>query len=181
MQKRPRIHSITAGLVLVSVMCAGCATILGGGTNQAVSINAQPGAATYSIKAASGLEMGSGNVPAQVRLPRHNEYQVQITAAGYKPQTLALTKSLNGWVWGNLIFGWILGFGVDFIGGAAYKLEPALVTVNLQTAVRLDGSETKYAVVLLQDARGRFLQERWVELEALCDEVEGSRTVTAAR
>jgi hypothetical protein len=79
--------------------------------------------------------MSAGSVPASVRLPRKNEYQINISLDGFETRTLALTRGTNGWIWGNLLFGWIVGFAVDFLTGSAYKLEPAIVNVTLERGV----------------------------------------------
>ena len=118
-------------LSLLLVLSA-CATILGGGTNQSVTIQSTPSIASYSIMSSSGLQMRQGTTPGTITLPRKNEYQIEISLEGYQPQTTVLTKGINGWIWGNLFVGWIVGFGVDFISGSAYKLEPTLVQISLQ-------------------------------------------------
>ena len=100
--------------------------------------------------------------PTTVRLPRKNEYQIQLAIDGYAPQTVALTRGTNGWIWGNLLFGWIIGFGVDFLTGSAYKLEPALVQVSL---VQLNGEE--YADVRVFDDSGRMIREERLLLTPL--------------
>jgi hypothetical protein len=66
-----------------------------------------------------------------------------------------LTKGINGWIWGNLLFGWILGFGVDFLTGSAYKLEPALVQVTMQ-----NDEESTYAVIRIYNASDRLIEEK---------------------
>lgn len=113
----------------------GCATIIGGGSSQPVTLSAEPSEATYTITSSTGIEMASGGVPASVRLPRKNEYQVNVSLEGYETRTLAITKGTNGWIWGNLLFGWIFGFAVDFLTGAAYKLEPSVINVSLERGV----------------------------------------------
>ncbi|NLG63425.1 MAG: hypothetical protein GX539_14400 [Candidatus Cloacimonetes bacterium] len=75
---------------------------------------------------------------------------------------MALTRGTNGWIWGNLLFGWIIGFGVDFLTGSAYKLEPALVQVSL---VQLNGEE--YADVRVFDDSGRMIREERLLLTPL--------------
>src|SRR5215204_545131 len=96
-------RSITTSVRLVLVgacvsLASGCASIAGGGSNQPVSFSSTPAGATFTVKSSSGIQMAQGTTPSTVRLPRKNEYQVEITVPGYKPQTLALTKGLNGWV-----------------------------------------------------------------------------------
>jgi hypothetical protein len=97
--------------------------------------------------------MSSGAVPTSVRLPRKNEYQVDISLAGYETQSVAITRGTNGWIWGNLVFGWIVGFIIDFATGSAYKLEPALVNVTLEEG------EQVFAVVRFLNGDHELLRE----------------------
>ena len=145
-------------VVVAAALLSGCATIVGGGTSQRVTFNAAPSGATVTVKSSSGIQMAQTNAPATVRLPRKNEYQVEIAVPGYRTQTLALTQGLNGWVWGNLLIGWIPGFIVDFASGSAKKLEPSVVSVNLQTAAAEGGAPQALAVVRLQDDAGRLVR-----------------------
>lgn len=145
---------------LLAVALTGCATLFGGGSNQTVSFQSSPPSANFTVTASSGLQMYQGKTPAQVSLPRKHEYRVEISLEGYRPQTVVLTKALNGWTWVNLFsLSWLLGFGIDFLTGAAYKLEPALVSVSLE---KLNGELT--AVVRVLGGRGKVLQERRVPL-----------------
>lgn len=144
-------------LALVVVM-SGCATLVGGGSSQAVTLEATPSEARYTIRSSSGIQMSSGSVPASITLPRKNEYQVDIALDGYETRTIAITKGTNGWIWGNLVFGWIVGFIVDFATGSAYKLEPAVVNVTLERGV-----ET-IAVVHLLDADGDLIREQRITM-----------------
>jgi len=146
-----RLRAVVSVLLLaVAAVCiTSCATIVGGGSSQPVSFSSSPSGAHFTVKASSGIQMADGSTPATVTLPRKNEYQVTVTMDGYRPQTLALTKGVNGWIWGNLFIGWLVGFIVDFASGSAYKLEPALISVTLETALLQDGSKTTFAVARL--------------------------------
>jgi hypothetical protein len=116
------------------------------------------------VKSSSGLQAAAGNAPQGIRLARKNEYQVEFTAPGFQPQTVALAKGINGWIWGNLVVGWILGFGIDFISGSAYKLEPSVVTVTLAKALDDAGVEQTFGVVRQLDEQGKLLREDRVQL-----------------
>lgn len=140
----------------------GCATILGGGSSQAVGITSEPVGARFTVRSSSGIQMASGAAPQTVTLPRKNEYQIEFTAPGYQPQTTALTKGVNGWIWGNLVVGWIVGFAIDFISGSAYKLEPALVQISLVRAADEAGVLQLFGVVRQLDAKGSVLFEQRV-------------------
>ena len=117
-------------LAVLAVTVCGCATLFGGGSSQTVNITSSPGSASFVVKASSGLQMAAGKTPQNVILPRSNEYQIEITAPGFQPQTTTLTKGVNGWLFVNIFF-WP-GFIVDFVTGAAYNLQPALISVTLQ-------------------------------------------------
>jgi hypothetical protein len=138
--------------------------LVGGGSNQAVSFTSHPTDASFAVKSSSGIQMASGRTPQTIQLPRKNEYQIEFSVPGYRTQSVALTKGVNGWLFGNLIFGWIPGLIIDFVTGAANKLEPALVQVDLQRGVGATGTETLFAVVRQLNASGKVVSERRVEL-----------------
>lgn len=157
---------ILTALVLAQVLAvSGCATILGGGTSQPVSFTSDPNAANFTVKSSSGLQMASGRAPQTLTLPRRNEYQIEFAVPGYESQSVALTKGVNGWVWGNLLIGWFVGFAVDFMTGAAYKLEPATVQVALVRQADDAGVVQLYGVVRQLDIRNRVLREQRVLLQ----------------
>ena len=157
MNRSSKLKAVIAVLLLAGL--TGCATILGGGSNQSVTIQATPSGASYSILSSSGLQMRQGTTPATITLPRKNEYQIEISLDGYHPQTTVLTRGTNGWIWGNLVVGWLVGFGVDFLTGSAYKLEPAFVQISLQEV----GDEMFVIVELFDDSR-RKIDERHLRM-----------------
>lgn len=150
-----RMSHSAVGLIVLIPLLAGCATIAGGGPNQAVTLNSDPSSANFTIQSSSGISMAQGSTPSTVSLPRKNEYQITVTMPGYQPQTTVLTKGVNGWIWGNLLFGWIVGFAVDFLTGSAYKLEPALVQVTMERA-----DDSLQAVIRVYNAGNKLIEER---------------------
>jgi len=156
--------SITRTVFIAAMMVSvtGCATILGGGSSQALGISSDPAGARFTIKSSSGLQMASGAAPQTVTLPRKNEYQIEFTAPGYQPQSAVLTKGVNGWIWGNLVIGWVVGFAIDFISGSAYKLEPAQVQISMVRAADGDGVLQLFGVVRQLDAEGTVVSEQKV-------------------
>ncbi|MHB1328884.1 MAG: hypothetical protein ACYC2K_11850 [Gemmatimonadales bacterium] len=154
-------HTVTL-LALLSL--SGCATIVGGGSAQPVAIRSTPNSASFTVTSSSGLQMAQGTTPQTIRLPRKNEYQVEFTAPGFQPQKVVLSRGTNGWIWGNLIFGWIVGFAIDFATGSAYKVEPALVEIALVESRTASGEEQTSAVVRMLDGKGRVISEAEVPL-----------------
>lgn len=159
--------SHTLLLAVPLFLATGCATLLGGGSSQPVSIRSNPPSARFTVRSAAGLEVASGQTPQVVTLPRKNEYQLEFTATGFQPQKFALTKGTNGWIWGNLVIGWIVGFAVDFATGSAYKLEPATVDITLVQVRGESGSLETAAAVKLRDKGGRLIRELTVPLVPL--------------
>jgi len=157
-----RLRALAALGLLVAT--TGCATILGGGSSQPVAINSNPASATFTVKASNGLTMAQGVTPQTIRLPRKNEYQIEFTAPGFQPQSIALSKGTNGWIWGNLVVGWIVGFAVDFATGSAHKLEPALVEINLVQVRASTGELRTDALVKLHDKDGKLIRQLTVPM-----------------
>lgn len=145
-----------------TLLLTACASILGGGTSQNLTLQTTPSDASFVVKSSSGIEMSSGTGNQSVRLPRKNEYQIELRAPGYQSKNVAVTKSLNGWVWGNFLVGWVVGFAIDFIGGAAYKLEPSLVSVSLDKPRGDDAPATAH--IYLMDEKGRVIREITTEM-----------------
>jgi hypothetical protein len=154
-------HSLLGSLFIT---LSACATIVGGGTSQGVAISSDPSGATYLIKSSSGMQMATGRTPQTIKLPRKNEYQIEFSVPGYRSQSIALTKGVNGWVFGNFVFGWIPGFIIDFATGSASKLEPSLVQVNLEKGVANSGETRLIGVVRQLDAKGHVMSEQKIDL-----------------
>lgn len=160
------MRSCKVSLLAVFLVLTGtsCATILGGGTSQGLGVTSNPTGANFVIKSSSGLQFAAGMAPQMVSLPRKHEYLVEFTVPGYQPQSVVLTKGINGWIWGNLIVGWVVGFAIDFISGSAYKLEPSQVSVSLVRAAGDDGEPQLFGRVQQLDTQGRVLSDQRVPL-----------------
>ncbi|MDE2137367.1 MAG: PEGA domain-containing protein, partial [Gammaproteobacteria bacterium] len=50
---------------------------------------------------------------------------------GYQPFDATITRSVSGWVWGNIVFGGLIGLAVDAIDGGMYNLTPEQVSATL--------------------------------------------------
>jgi hypothetical protein len=138
----------------VSVLFAGCATIVSG-TKQKVKISANPEKAEVVITSdKTGQEFYKG-APGDVKLPKNTTYTVAVSMEGYATQKVILTRSFNGWVVGNLCFGGIPGGVVDLLTGAFWKLEPNNIDITLQTAL-LDTEDGPVLVFFATDEDGEL-------------------------
>jgi hypothetical protein len=117
-------------LVLVAVSVTACASIMHGGS-QDIGISSSPTGARVSVDNLVGAQ-----TPYVASLSRKDNHFVRLTMDGYAPAELTLTKSVSGWVWGNVVFGGLIGLAVDAISGGLYNLNPA----QLQTTLAKQGA-----------------------------------------
>ena len=132
-------------LILV-VLPIGCATIMHGKT-QSVGVSSVPEGAKVTIN-----NQDLGITPLFIELKRKDEHVVSISLEGYLPTRLTLQRKTSGWIWGNIVFGGLIGLAVDAITGGLYKLEPAQLSATMvkesSTAENLDDSI--YVVTVLR-------------------------------
>ncbi len=68
---------------------------------------------------------------------------------------MTLTKKTNGWVWGNIVFGGLIGLAIDASTGGMYKLTPEQVSAELRkegrAAVKTENGQVMVAVTLDPD------------------------------
>ena len=105
---------------------AGCATIMQG-TTQSVGISSTPTNATVTIN-----NVEKGKTPIVVDLKRKDHHIVKIEMSGYLPYEATFTRSASGWVFGNIVFGGLIGLAVDAISGGVFKFTPIEITAVLQ-------------------------------------------------
>jgi hypothetical protein len=136
------ILSFAMFAIAVPTLFSSCATIFGK-SSYPVSINSNPAGATVSITDKKSKEVYKGQTPATVTLKSgagffsKAEYQVKITSPGYAEQVIPMNFKLNGWYFGNLLIGGVLGMLIiDPATGAMWKLDtpPINVTLNKSTA-----------------------------------------------
>lgn len=124
---------------------AGCATIIHG-TSQDVGFSSTPSAATVSV---DNVEVGK--TPVITKLSRKDNHIIKVQLAGFQPFEATVTRSVSGWVVGNLVFGALPGLVIDAISGGLYKLTPEQVAAQmaLQGASVTRGDHGLYVAVVL--------------------------------
>lgn len=120
--RAPAAVALLAPLLLL----AGCASIIHG-TTQQIGISSSPTGAQVVV---DGMQRGV--TPVVADLKRKDSHVIRVSMDGFQPFEMALTRSVSGWVWGNLVFGGIPGLAIDAITGGLYKLAPEQVTAQLQ-------------------------------------------------
>lgn len=128
---------LSAFIAIVALVCSSCASIVSD-TIYPLTVKTTPAGAMIVIKNHKGKEVFSGNSPAVVDLEagagffKKASYQVIISKAGYASQTIPVHCSVDGWYWGNLLLGVVVGMLiVDPATGAMYELDTEEIDVVL--------------------------------------------------
>jgi PEGA domain len=106
----------------------GCATIMHG-SEQEIGFSSTPTNAKVSIDG-----QPRGQTPVVVKLARKEKHVVRMELDGYQPFEAALTRGTSGWVWGNIVFGGVIGLAVDAMSGGLYQINENSVAAQLQAA-----------------------------------------------
>ena len=109
--------------IVLSTM--GCGTIMQGGT-ESLGVSSNPSGAHVIIN-----NEHKGQTPLTVELKRKENHVIELHKDGYESASETVTHNVSGWVWGNLLFGGVIGLAVDSIAGGMYKLSADTVHVDL--------------------------------------------------
>lgn len=115
---------------------AGCASIVSD-SDYPVSVASYPAGAKFEVRNEKGFVVSNGVTPGQIMLKAGagyfdgETYTITYLKEGHAGQTMVLDSELDGWYWGNILFGGFIGMLiVDPASGAMYKL-PSHVSASL--------------------------------------------------
>lgn len=128
-----RSSLLLAGVVLFT----GCASIVSK-SSWPFSVDSNPSGAQVSITNKRGVEVFKGRTPTAMRLKSgagfftKESYVVSLSMNGYETKKINVECKLNGWYFGNIVFGGFIGMLiVDPATGAMYRLDSPGITENL--------------------------------------------------
>ncbi len=122
---RFKMSLVAAWLGITVVLAPGCASIVHG-SGQEVSISSDPSGAYVFV---DGQKMG--RTPMSANLKRKRSHQLVVHKDGYKDEDRIIQRVLSGTVAGNILAGGFIGWGVDAITGAQWRLVPTTLHVKL--------------------------------------------------
>lgn len=124
----------------------GCATIIHG-SKQNVAIVSEPRKASIYID-----EKSVGVTPFLARVARNRTHFIRIEMEGFQTYETVLKRKLDGWIFGNILIGGIIGIAIDAASGSMYTLSPKDVTVqlNASSATNYSTKEGVYFSVTLK-------------------------------
>jgi len=138
----------TTALVFCALTLTSCASIFSSNTYP-VAITSSPDHVNFTITNQAGEIVHSGLTPQTVTLkssPKYftkARYTIRYEKAGYGTQEVPLTAAIDGWYWGNLLIGGVIGMMiVDPLTGSMWKL-PEEKNIALQKTVASYSSDEK--------------------------------------
>lgn len=107
-------------LILSTLLLSSCATIISG-ISPSIHIdgnNPEPVTITTSYQTYENV-----NLPQVVKVKRKklDGQRIQITSPNYDYKDIVLKKTVNGWTFGNILLGGLIGWGVDLGTNAVSK------------------------------------------------------------
>ena len=115
----------TAIIVLAFAFLPGCASIVTG-HNQSLSVET-PACEGASCTLSNDKGSWFVKTPGSVVVHRaYGDLTVSCSKDGFAPATQAVASSTKGMAFGNVIFGGVIGGGVDMATGAAYDYPPVI-------------------------------------------------------
>jgi hypothetical protein len=137
------------------LLASGCASIVSK-TRYPVAISSAPDKAQFTITDVRGREVLSGTTPTVVHLKagggyfKKQTYAIKFSKEGYDAKVMTIQADLNGWYFGNLLFGGAIGMLiVDPITGAMWKIDQRDVQGVLNQTSAYSGSPDGEALNIL--------------------------------
>lgn len=111
-------------LVAIAILTSSCATVVKGGS-QGISVKTDPPGAACELSR-KGTTLGVVNpTPGTAQIGKSaGALDIACKKQGYLDATLSLSSSVQGWTFGNLILGGIVGLAVDAGSGAMHEYQP---------------------------------------------------------
>lgn len=139
----------SAPLLASVFLLSSCATIVSKSIYP-LAINSTPSNATVSITDKKGKEIYLGKTPAKVKLKAgagffsRAEYQVKFSSPGYDDKIVPVNFKVDGWYFGNLFLGGVLGMLIiDPASGAMWKIESEFLNETLEKSTATTEAEMK--------------------------------------
>jgi hypothetical protein len=156
-------QTISIALSAVLLLGTSCASIVSK-SNYPITINSSPSSAKVTITDKRGVDIYKGNTPTTTRLNASGgffskaSYRVKIEMSGYDDRIFPVLFKLDGWYFGNLLFGGLIGFLiVDPATGAMFKLDTEYINATLTKSTAEESTKSLKVIEIDQ------VPESWKE------------------
>lgn len=129
--KKKLLGSVALALSIIGIsLLTGCASIVNG-TNQPVSVQTPPTSQAHCSLVNDKGRWFVNSTPGSVTVSRSfQDLLVSCEKTGYRPAMTRVKSRTKPMAFGNIIFGGVIGAGVDMADGAAYDY-PTLISVPM--------------------------------------------------
>jgi len=124
-------------VALVLTLFSSCASIVSR-SSWPLTVNTDPSGAKVEINDKKGITVYNGISPMTVKLKSgagffsKQSYSIKLSLAGYSEKIIPVECDLNGWYFGNIVFGGLIGILiVDPATGAMYRLDREYINETL--------------------------------------------------
>ena len=138
----------TATFIAIVFISTSCASIVST-SSWPLTVKSNPVGAQLEITNRKGIPVFSGQTPATIILKSGSgffmseSYLVKLTLDGYAEKTIPVKCTINGWYFGNIIFGGFIGLLiVDPATGAMYRLETNTIDEVMTTDLATNKEQT---------------------------------------
>ncbi len=148
MKNKILIAMLSAGLF------AGCSSIVSK-SDYPVTVNSSPDGAEFTITNKTGQKIESGVTPSTVTLKSSSgffqgeSYTIEVNKEGFTPKTYTITSSIDGWYFGNILLGGLIGMLiVDPATGAMFSL-PERIDISLSQSIVKGAKDRSLSIATL--------------------------------
>jgi hypothetical protein len=165
------MYKSTLNLLLWVTVASSCASIVSK-SKYDVRLSSSPDDATVQVFDRDGREIFNGKTPTQVVLKcgsgyfRKATYTVKYTKPGFLSKEVIINADINGWYFGNLVFGGLIGFLiVDPATGAMYKLDRTELNETLATDNKTSANDVRSLEIVDINKIPEALKQRLILLQ----------------
>lgn len=143
--------------MVICFFFSACASIVSK-SEYPVTITSNPEQAKITIYNEDSMKMYTGRTPTTISLKAGEsyfdglDYTVNFQKEGYESQTIVISSKLDGWYFGNILFGGLIGLLiVDPLTGAMWKLDSTYIANLSEKTSSLEQGEKSIQFVLIDD------------------------------
>jgi hypothetical protein len=144
--------------ITAAAFLSGCASIVSHSSGP-VALKSTPAEADFTITNKKGEKIHTGTTPATVTLTSGagyfggETYNVTFDKNGYQDKAGTVDTEINGWYWGNFLFGGLIGFLIiDPATGAMWRLPESYHADLLFEKVKTSGDAShSFRVLSIND------------------------------
>jgi hypothetical protein len=166
-------RTLVIGLILSTILLINfsCASIVSK-SYYPLSINSTPSEANFTILNNKSQVFFTGKTPQVVELKASSgyfkkaTYMIRFELDGYDSKIIPVTSTLDGWYFGNIVFGGLIGLLiVDPATGAMFKLNQLMINPLLTKTVADLGNEKNQLQIYSIDDIPESLKGALVKIE----------------